>query len=255
MSRTIGLTFFVILVSPSCALYNAQGTKAVIKECNIPADQSGTISGKWAVTPVPIAFFQGHFDTAEITEMTKAADSWNKFFTASKSFNTLDYGGTVDNARVSSAANSAQTGSLCANGLVQGNQFSGNVVIYKLARWPASYAQNAIALTSFCTLPSKPYSRMYMAVMEINYQNFFIQGAKLPDLQSIFLHELGHLMGLNHSCEAASKNGVPNCNDPGLNPDYSAASMFPVFTFDQAGLGQQKRDLESNDQSRANCLY
>jgi hypothetical protein len=239
----------------SCALYTPDQTKPITKECYIPDDQAGTISGKWNTTPIPIAFFQGHFDSTETADMVKAADTWNKFFTASKEIPMIDYGTDPAAPRTSSVANPTQGGALCANGLLQGNQFSGQVVIYKLGRWPTSYAQNAIALTSFCTLPAKPYSKMYMAVMEINYQSFFIQGQKLPDLQSIFLHELGHLIGLNHSCEAAKKTGTPNCNDGNLNPDYVTASMYPVFTFDTGGVGQQKRDLGLNDQSRANCLY
>jgi hypothetical protein len=94
-----------------------------------------------------------------------------------------------------------------------------------------------------------------MAVIEINYQNFFVDGKKLPDLESIILHEFGHLMGLNHSCEAAAKTGVPSCNQSGLNPDYISASMYPVFAFSTDGTGEQKRDLGTNDESRANCLY
>ena len=91
--------------------------------------------------------------------------------------------------------------------------------------------------------------------MELNYQNFFVTGKPVPDLQSIITHEMGHLLGLGHSCETDTETGVPNCNESGLPPAYQAALMFPTFTFDSNGNGQIKRDLQSNDEGRANCLY
>lgn len=248
----IALLCSLILSVAACALYPTGGATPVVKTCSIPADQSGTISGRWPVTPIPIAYHQSDFDDAEMADISAAADTWNKFYTGASAITVIDTG---DGKRQSSTTNPAASGSLCATGLVPTNQFIGNVTIYKQTKWPASYAASAIALTSFCVLPSKPFPRMYMAIMEVNYQNFFIDGQKQPDLRSILLHELGHLNGANHSCEGFQKSGTPNCSDPNMNPDYSAASMFPVFTFDQTGAGQVKRDLGTNDQSRANCLY
>ena len=82
---------------------------------------------------------------------------------------------------------------------------------------------------------------MYMAIMEVNYQSFFVDGRKLPDLQSISLHEFSHLMGLDHSCERINKDGVPNCTNPEMNQDYYRAVMFPIFAFNTTGSGEQKR--------------
>lgn len=252
---TVCGAILLLEICSSCALYSpSSSTPTLVKTCNVPTDQSGTVSGHWQVLPVPVSFHQGDFQQTEMSAITAAADSWNQFYTASKNFNTITYG-TASSPTTSSATDPTLGGNLCAQGIVQGKQFNGNVVIYKMGRWPSSYPANAMALTSFCTLAAQPYPNMYMAVMEINYQNFFVQGQKLPDMQSIILHEFGHLMGLNHSCEAFQKNGTPNCNDPNMSPDYATASMFPVFTFDQAGNGQQKRSLGSNDESRANCLY
>jgi hypothetical protein len=242
------------MIGFACALYDpTQGVNAVIKTCHIPNDQSGTITGHWLVTPIPIALHQNDFAANEAEAITASADSWNHFFTASKSLNTLDYGS--GSARTAQSTNPASSGNICSQGILQGKQFSGNVVIYKNARWASYYPSTAMALTTTCFLQAKPYPTFYMSIMELNYQNFFIQGTKIPDLQTITLHELGHLHGLNHTCEMNPKVGTPNCTSPNLNPDYYTASMFPTFNFDSSGNGQQKRSLGANDQSRANCLY
>ncbi len=251
----ITLLSFLLLSGVSCALYTPDsGKNQVITTCNVPTDQSGTVSGHWQVTPIPMAFHQNDFQSNEISSMINAVSTWNNFFTASKNIKTLD-GSTTDNPRLSTATNPAQSGPICDHGLVQGKSFSGNVVIYKLGQWPSAYPASAIALTSFCSISSQPYPAIYMALMEINYQNFFIEGQKNPDLESIVLHELGHLHGLNHSCEVTNKTGTPNCKDPNIDPSYLSASMYPSFSFDTAGMGEQRRSLGSNDESRANCLY
>lgn len=248
------LLFCTACFCTACALYNPSGGVTVVKTCSIPADQTGTLSGRWPITPIPIAFAAGAFNSSETSAITAAADSWNQFFNAASNITTLNYGtSTAPNS--SAVPDPSQTGSFCANGILQGSNYNGNVVLYKLSRWPASYPPTAIALTRFCSTTGSPYNRFNMAIIEFNYQDFFISGTKQPDMQSIILHELGHLHGLNHSCEGTTKTGTPNCNDPNLNPDYQTASMYPAFGFDQNGTGEQRRSLGTNDESRANCLY
>lgn len=240
----------------SCSLGAGSSGAGYTTTCNIPSDQNpGTISGHWTITPpIPIAVHSGDFNSTENAAITSAANTWNAFFSYSKGENAINYGGTPGDATVSTTADSSQSG-LCSNGITSGSAFSGNVVIYKLGSWPASYPSSAIALTSFCTTNATPYKSMYMALMEINYADFFVNGNKVPDLQSIVLHELGHVLGLNHSCEPTTTAGFPLCSESGINPDYISASMYPVFGFNSAGQGQVKQSLGTDDEERVNCLY
>jgi hypothetical protein len=245
------LSFLLLSLLTGCALAGDNGSPPLVKACVLPTDQSGTIAGHWRVTPIPIAFHQGDFSTDEISAMTAGADTWNTFYSATQGLNVIDYGGA--NVRFSSQPVPTN---VCGQGLLQGNSFSGQVVIYRQNKWPHSGAGTTIALTSFCTSPAKPYPSTYMAYMEVNYQGFFQQGLKQPDLQTIVSHELGHLLGLYHSCDAGSTAaGKPDCLNSSLNPDYQTALMYPVFGFNSDLSGEQKRNLASNDQGRANCLY
>jgi hypothetical protein len=237
------LSFVVLSV---LAFACAQATDApVVTTCQLPSDQTSTLSGNWALTPVPIAFHTGDWSAAEMSAMTNAADTWNHFFTQTQKFAIIDYG-TAGSPRTSSIS---KPSSPCSESIA-GTQYSAPVVVYKDATWP--YGASTIALTRFCTSASTPLNHMTMAYIEVNYQNYFVAGQQNPDLQSIVLHEMGHLAGLNHSCESISTTGFPNC---AANADYTDAVMAPVFTFDQSGNGQQKRGLTANDEGRANCLY
>lgn len=264
-SRHLNLILLAIAILPlalvDCALQTTNG--GFTKDCSIPNDQSGSIQGRWLNHPIPIAFHVNDFNTAELTALTRAAETWNQFFTQSKGFPIVDYG-SLSAVQTTAVPNpnsrGASGGSACSLPVGFSTQFISKIGIYKVSPWPSNYSADFIALTSYCVnsngtsvTSGQSYPAYTAAVIEFNYSNFFTAGGKQPDLQSVFTHELGHLLGLDHSC--GSKTGLPNC-DSSLKPDYLAAIMFPTFAFDSfTGTGQVKRTLQLNDQSRANCLY
>lgn len=239
------------IAAPSCAP-SLDDKVETIYQCDLPTEQSKTLSARWRKTVIPLSFKSGDFSSSEMTAIMDAADRWNSHYMKTQGIAVFDYG-SRSSPRMSTVAKAA---SICSYTLINNStgQFQGSVVIYKHTTWPYS-AVDAIALTSFCKTAASPLSNMYMAIMEVNYQYFFVSGRRQPDLASIFVHELGHLLGLDHSCSASTKEGFPNCNDSSLNQAYYDAIMFPTVFFDSSGVGQSRVQLQVNDQSRANCLY
>jgi len=240
-----------------CAPKLDEDTVETVYQCELPVEQSKTLSGRWPKLIIPVSFKQGDFSSGELAKMIDALDAWNTHFQKTQSLMVFDYGSRGSPRMTPNAA----PASLCSYSLLNGsNQFVSAVAIYKRSTWPYPTAKDAVGLTSSCSKSASPVPSMYISIIELNYQYFFVSGTRQPDLTSILLHELGHLLGVDHSCVAststkASGGGYPICDSSDLKQEYYDAVMFPTVFFNSDGTGQVRSLLQTNDQGRANCLY
>lgn len=78
-------------------------------------------------------------------------------------------------------------------------------------------------------------------------------------LKSVVLHELGHSLGLDHSCLSDENGGRADyiaCKGLSREHPYSLAVMFPTLMVGASGSDylEVKENLRKNDMERAQCL-
>lgn len=227
------------------------GGDGLITGCVLPPDQLGTLQGKWNATPVPIALstVNGGFNATERGLISKAVETWNTFYGASLQLQVLDT--QADTSQGISA-------DLCASPIINSsNVFTRAVSIIKDTAWVGLDA-GVVGITKECPGSGSPIRSLNSAEMYLNYRNFFTAGNPNPGLEETMLHELGHLLGLGHSCEIGFSQEeaetllIPSCENSNLPQAYRDAIMFPTVSL--AGPSG-KTAIQSNDQGRANCLY
>ncbi len=234
-----GLGFACLVFSLGCGAQQKIAEK-LYTECVVSSEQSSTLRGKWSARPIPLAVQPLDFSTQEESALINAVDTWNSFFKASKGFSLY-----VDLVKQSSTRASAST--ICNSNMVTSSGFSGRISIQKNSTsW--SYGADVMALTTTCPIisPNSERPLFISGLVEINAVNFFAPGKPLPDIETVLVHELGHLLGLGHSCEGAGCTNAPR--------EFLDAVMYPSAPFSQ-GRATVRRDLGKNDQERANCLY
>lgn len=126
----------------------------------------------------------------------------------------------------------------------------------KVGDGPAPSGATAITLIFFNDVPtSADYGRIYDADIYLNGQHFtFSTGGErgLTDVENVLTHELGHVMGLDHTCDDGQRRPlpldnlgqpIPSCSSGNLGAAVTEATMFP-----NAATGEsKKRTPEAGD--------
>jgi hypothetical protein len=261
---SLGFGVVVLFVLYACgtgpsADYTQNGTVVTnFTSCAMPQDQTGSVEGHWAGLPIKLVFDQDFYTTnngATMPSLYAAVASWNAWanlrgipaaFTISNDGTGPTAGMAIPN--LTDCAQSSYTASV-----------TNAVGIWKIrnsgaganARTSCGTAQTLMASSiQGSTDWIVSGGNITGASILLNFANWNSPGQSTIDVQSLLLHELGHVLGLLHSCNgsATDKTTAPACAV--AEPAYLIAVMYPALI-----VGQLRRSLMQNDYSRVNCLY
>lgn len=275
MLKHLLILSFMLLFMAGCYARpsNALNAGRVINytSCALPKDQGvGSLHGKWSALPVPVVLDRDFYvaDNGDAAPALRGAlQSWNTWanLRGTQAFSLKNDGSGISAGReIPELTDCAQAS--------YSSSVTDVVGIWKINS--SGFHRNQ--RPSCGTLPNGqpgrilPFAvqgqtdwiiqggRIVGASILLNFEDYNSPGKQRIDVESLLLHELGHVLGLLHSCNGSSGDSrdsttSPACFTNGVlsaNPLYTNAVMFPFLE-----VAQERRDLKQNDYSRINCLY
>jgi len=216
--------------------------------CKMATDQLASLNAPLKTLPLRVVLDSG-FGATQKKKIMQAIDEWN-------SFSKKELGKTFfvfDKAATSNYQKFLLGNKYCRAKV--GGKPEGLLIIGEnsVAHWRATAGEleKGSAFNLRCSLGDgvkQSQQIIEIRLPSINYDQF----------QSVVLHELGHAIGLHHSCR--SGEGFIHYRDcSGLNfqHPYFMAVMYPVLLSTSIAYNDRsiKESLQRNDIERAYCLY
>jgi hypothetical protein len=202
------------------------------------SDQFASYMNPMDSTVVQTISIDSAFSSDEVTKIEAAVATWN-------AESNREFGRDIFRTQVLgiSASSVPESGQDCGFPGAQG-AFS-IVKVTNQSTWTSlGFSSNNPGVTIRC---AQGLAYATKQVVLLNTANM----ATMPEIfQNVILHELGHSIGLDHSCDSANagKPGFAGCAAAGTDPSYGKAVMYPYVN-----PADVRNELRPNDQQRATC--
>lgn len=202
------------------------------------SDQFKSFMNPMNATVVQTVTIDPSFSASEIAKIQSAIDTWNREGVRST-------GHEIFRAQVLAVSAQSVPSSSQDCGFPGAQGAFSIVKVNSSSTWTSlGFTSNNPGVTIRCASGSDYAEKQ---VVLLNTTNM----ASMPNIfESVILHELGHAIGLDHSCDMTNSkiSGFAGCSAPGTDPSYIEAVMYPYVS-----PTNLKEDLRRNDEERATC--
>lgn len=209
--------------------------------CQAPADQRKSFYLPLEERPVLLAI-DSSFGADEISDIIAAANEWNRFTVSRGAQPAFDVR-QVTPVSLHPLAKSADLRNCDDVSRIAGSPYVVPIIrMNSLTRWSAMSLTADVSGITFRCYARRSASAQVIAMNMVDMK---------PELfRSHVLHELGHVLGLNHSCNSEGDSpDYPSCDHFGERHPYRMAVMFPKL------FSEKRETLTANDETRLQCLY
>lgn len=220
--------------------------QSLVNSCDISDNQRGSFMAPDDSTPIEIVE-DSDFTADEQSSIGAAVSEWNRYGNSIGRGNmfTPSTAGVPNDIKTSTTLSCTQTD--------WGN--AGTFYIVKIT--------DATQWTTLGFSSSVPAATLRCYTGGALAQQIIVVRPDLVDptqITTVVLHELGHSLGLEHSCASSSQSSGSwqACSSLLSTDPYYLAVMYPTIQLANAGSGtpaQTKNTLTQNDEDRANCYY